>query len=59
MAEPTWLADLFLRPAVNTSMWAWGPRPCGPQSQKEVGQPSRLDNSTQDKNFRPQVGPHL
>jgi hypothetical protein len=28
--------DLFLRPAVNTSMWAWGPHPCGPQSQKEV-----------------------
>jgi len=25
--------DFFLRPAVNTSLWAWGPRPCGPQSQ--------------------------
>jgi hypothetical protein len=28
--------DLFLRPAVNTSVWAWGPHPCGPQSQKEI-----------------------
>jgi len=28
--------NLFLGPAVNTSLWAWGPHPCGPQSQKEV-----------------------
>jgi len=28
--------DCFLRPTVNTSLQAWGPRPCGPQSQKTV-----------------------